>query len=491
MADDSISRRSFLTKTGAAATYLTVVPSIVLGRKVGKTAPSDKLNIAVAGIGGRGYKLTNHMQSENIVALCDIDWKYSEKCFNAFPKAKRYFDWRKMLDENAKLIDAVIVATPDHTHAIIAAHAITLGKHVYCETPLTHSVYESRLLTALSEKYQIATQMGNQGSSEEGVRKICEWIWNGEIGDVLKVDAFTDRPLWGQGLSRPGQSMMVPGTLNWDLFTGPAALRPYHEIYTPLTWRAWWDFGTGAFGDRAGHVLHPVYKALKLNAPTRIQGSSTSLLKDNAPNAQIIRMVFPEREPEARVKFPEVELTWQDGGLQPMKPQNWPAGRDMNVAGGGVLFHGTKDTLVCGCYGKDPWLLSGRVPDVLKILPRVPNENHEMDWIRACKESPENRMATSSSFIDAGPFSETIALGVISVRLQSLHRELLWDKENMLFTNIGDEIIHFYEQVSYSSKPWKTGLDKKVSHIVNARQFAGELIKHSYRKGWALPEMPG
>ena len=490
MADNSISRRAFLTKTGAAATYLTVVPSIVLGRKVGKTAPSDKLNIAVTGVGGRGFELTKNMQSENIVALCDVDWKFGEKCFNAFPKAKRYFDWRKMLDENVKLIDAVIIATPDHTHAVIAANAITLGKHVYCETPLTHSVYESRLLTRLSKKYQIATQMGNQGSSQEGVRKICEWIWNDEIGDVLKVDAFTDRPFWAQGLARPRQSMMVPDTLNWDLFTGPAALRPYHEIYTPLNWRGWWDFGTGAFGDMAGHVLHPVYKALKLNAPTRIQGSSTSLLRDNAPNAQIIRMVFPERKSEARVKFPEIELTWQDGGLQPMKPQNWPAGRNMNVAGGGALFHGTKDTLVCGCYGKDPWLLSGRVPNVPSILSRVPNENHEMDWVHACKESIENRMATSSSFSDAGPFSEMITLGVLAVRLQNLHRELLWDQEEMCFINIGDELIQFYEQDNYSSPPRNTEPDKKVSHTVSARQFAEELIRHSYRKGWALPEMP-
>ena len=177
--------------------------------------------------------------TENIVALCDVDWKYAKKVFDAHPKAKKYWDYRKMYDEMGKSIDGVIVATADHTHAIVTADAITLGKHVYVQKPLTHSVYESRLLTKLAEKYQIASQMENQGASGEGVNQVCEWIWNGEIGEVKRVDCATDRPIWPQGLNAPTKVDKIPSTLNWDLFTGPGKLRPFNNIYHPWNWRKW------------------------------------------------------------------------------------------------------------------------------------------------------------------------------------------------------------------------------------------------------------
>jgi predicted dehydrogenase len=200
------------------ATGVTVVPSTVLGKKFGHKAPSDKLNIAGVGVGGMGRNNLRNMSSENIVALCDVDWDYANKAFKDYPKAKKFKDWRVMFDEFSKSIDAVVVATPDHSHAAVTAHAMTLDKHVYTQKPLTHSVYESRLLTKLAEKHNVATQMGNQGNSGIDIRRVCEWIWAGEIGEVKEVHAWTDRPIWPQGLQLPAEKMKVPKTLDWDLF---------------------------------------------------------------------------------------------------------------------------------------------------------------------------------------------------------------------------------------------------------------------------------
>ncbi|WP_289053135.1 Gfo/Idh/MocA family oxidoreductase [Carboxylicivirga marina] len=482
-------RRQFLANAGIATAGLVMMPSMAAAQRRRKSK-NGKLNIAGVGVGGRGFGVLKAMESENIIALCDVDWKYAKGCFEYFPEAKQYWDWRKMLDEMGDEIDGVVVATADHTHAIIAATAITMGKHVYVEKPLTHTVYESRLLTKLAAKHQVATQMGNQGASGEGVALTTEWIQNGEIGEIRKVEAFTDRPIWPQGLNRPIEEQAVPDTFNWDLFVGPAKMRPYNEIYTPWNFRGWWDFGTGALGDMACHILHPVFKGLKLGYPTKAQGSSSLLLTDAAPVAQKVRLVFPERKSLAKVAMPEVEVHWYDGGLQPLKPDGWPAGKDMNNQGGGVLFHGSKDTLVCGCYGRDPWLLSGRVPDVPKTEPRI-SLSHEMDWVRACKESPKNRVETLSPFSEAGPFNEMVVMGVLAVRLQSLNKELKWDGENMRFTNIGDdETIRTVISDGFKIHDGHPTFDKEWTKPKNANAFAQELIKHNYRDGWTLPEMP-
>jgi len=496
MKEDSknITRRSFIERTGAVAAGFTILPSSVISG-LGHRAPGDKLNIAVVGIGGMGNSnLKNVKGSENIVALCDVDWGYSKQVFADNPGAKQYWDWRKMYDEMGKSIDAVIVATADHTHAIVAATGITLGKHVYVQKPLTHSVYESRLLTKLAAKYKVATQMGNQGSSDEGVSLTVEWLNNGEIGDVTKVESFTDRPIWPQGLNVP-KGEWVPETLNWDLFIGPAKMRPYNSLYTPWNWRGWWDFGTGALGDMACHILHPVFKGLKLQYPIKAQGSSTLLLTDCAPNAQMVKLTYPARvtPKKAKMKLPQVEVIWYDGGLEPPKPEGWPAGKNMNDGGGGVIFHGTKDKLICGCYGRNPWLLSGRVPVVPKTERRIEGAikgGHEMDWVRACKESPESRVMTKSDFSEAGPFNEMVVMGVLAVRLQGLNKELEWNGEKMEFTNIGgDDKVRLTISDNFTIVDGDPKFDRP-NITIDANEFASEMIKHTYRQGWSLPAMP-
>ena len=392
-------------------------------------------------------------------------------------------------------IDAVIIATADHTHAIITADAMTMGKHVYCQKPLTHSVYESRLLTRLAASTGVVTQMGNQGSSDEGTDLVCEWIWNGEIGDVTKVECATDRPIWPQGLNVPEKEDRIPKTLNWDLFTGPAKMNPYNEIYHPWNWRGWWDYGTGALGDMACHILHQPFRALKLLYPTKVEGSSTLLLNACAPQAQHVKLTFPARENMPKVAMPEVEVHWYDGGMMPDRPKGFPEGKQLMQSGGGLtIFHGTKDTLICGCYGQNPWLLSGRVPNAPKVCRRVPkamNGGHEMDWVRACKESPSSRVMPKSDFSEAGPMNEMVAMGVLAIRLQGLNKTLEWDGANMRFTNIGDdETLRTVIKDGFKIHNGHPSFDKTWTDPVNAKAFAEELIKHNYREGWKLPDMP-
>ncbi len=489
--DNKISRRKFIGSAAMATAGFTIVPSHVVSG-MGYKAPSDKLNIVGVGVGGRGAAVLRHMESENIIGLCDTDFRYSKRVFDYFPNAPTYYDYRKMYDELGNDIDAVMVATSDHTHAVVTADAITMGKHVYVEKPLTHTVYESRLLTNLAKKHRVATQMGNQGASGEGVNIIREWIANGEIGEVTRVDSFTNRPVWPQGLPTPEEVHRVPDTMDWDLFVGPAPMRPYNEIYTPWNFRGWWDFGTGALGDMACHVLHPVFMGLELTYPTSVQGTSTLLLVDSAPHAQKVKLTYPARTPSANLKIglPEVEINWYDGGLRPEMPEGWPAGKDMNNAGGGVIFYGTKDTLVAGCYGRDPWLMSGRVPDAPKFVRRVPTD-HYMDFVRACKESPDTRTETSSAFHEAGPFNEMVVMGVLAVRLQGLHKELEWDGRNMRFTNIGDdETIRMVIRDGFEITDGHPTFDSDVTDPINAKQFAADLVNRPYRRGWSLPAMP-
>lgn len=488
----NITRRSFLQRGTAAAAALTIVPSSVLGKSHGHIAPTDKLNIAGVGIGGMGNgNLKNMENTENIVALCDVDWKYAKPVFDRHPQAKKYWDYRKMYDEMGKSIDAVMVATADHTHAIITAEGMSLGKHVYTQKPLTHSVYESRLLTKLADSTGVATQMGNQGSSGEGVNLICEWIANGEIGEVTKVECATNRPIWPQGLNAPEKVDKIPSTLNWDLFTGPAKMKPYNSIYHPWNWRGWWEYGTGALGDMACHILHPVFKGLKLGYPTRVQGSSTLLLQDCAPNAQHVKLVFPARDNMPKVAMPEVEVHWYDGGMMPDRPAGFPQGKELMGEGGGLcIFHGTKDTLICGCYGVNPWLLSGRVPNAPKTERRVEG-SHEQDWIRACKESKGSRVETKSPFSQAGPFNEMVVMGVLAIRLQTLNKELLWDGPNMKFTNIDpSETIKILIKDDFKIVDGDPKFNKIYTDPINAQEFANGLIKHNYRDGWKLVDMP-
>lgn len=492
------SRRDFLKKSSAIIAGLTIVPSHTIAG-LGHKAPSDKLNIAGIGIGGKGHVNIKAMDTENIVALCDVDWGYSKKVFDEYPNAKKFYDWREMLDQMDKSIDAVMIATADHSHAAIAAHSITLGKHVFCQKPLTHSIYESRLLTKLAQTYQVATQMGNQGNSCPEVRDICEWIWNGEIGEVREVHSWTNRPLWPQGLTRPTDTPKVPKELNWDLFLGPAAPRPYHPAYTPWNWRGWWDFGTGALGDMACHIMDPIFRALDLQYPIKAEASSTAFNMESAPQAEAVYITFPSRPNRPKCAMPEVTVAWYDGGVYPKRPKELLDGQALlNDGMGGVMFVGSKDTLMCDLGGVNPRLLSGRNPSVPKTLRRIPGYKyggiddlpHAQDWIRACKESAGNRVQPSSNFDYAGPFNEMILMGVLAVRLQPLNRELQWDGNNMVFTNVNDtDMLRVMIQDGISVKDGHP-TDNKEMIDISATKFISELVKHNYRGGWNLPDMP-
>ena len=497
-----MSRRSFLKTGTTAAIGLSMVPGAIFGAKKDskkkKAAKKDKIKLLGVGIGGRGASVLRGLVKTGkgeIIGLCDVDWKYAGHVFEEheknFPNLKRYNDYKKMYAELLDQADAVMCATADHTHAIICAEAIAAGKHVYCEKPLTHTVYESRLLTKLAAKHRVATQMGNQGASGEGVRKICNWIWNGEIGEIKKVETFTDRPIWPQGLERPEETPAVPSTLNWDAFIGPAPMRPYNPIYTPWNFRGWWDFGTGALGDMACHILHPVFKALNLKYPTKVQGTSTLLLSESCPNAEYIKYTFPARDNMPKVAMPEVEVYWYDGGLMPERPVQLPNGKNLNVSGGAAIFYGTKDILICGCYGVDPYLLSGRNPEVPNLCREVENNDHQADWVRACLEDPDERIPSESDFQFAGPFNEMVVMGVNAVRLQGLNQELEWDGEKMEFTNIpADAVVKSVIKDGFSIKDGHPTFNKTWTEPVNARKFAAELVRHTYREGWVLPEMP-
>lgn len=486
------SRRKFIGTMAAATAGFTILPSSVISG-LGHKMPSDKLNIAGIGIGGVGGTNIRHCAIENIVALCDVDWSYAAGTMEKYPNAKKFKDYRKMFDEMGDEIDAVVVGTPDHTHAIITTAAMRMGKHVYVQKPLTHTVYESRVLRELAKETKVATQMGNQGNSGEGIRQVCEWIWDGAIGEITEVHAWTNRPIWPQGLERPLETPSTPPTLAWDFFIGPAKWRPYHPAYTPWNWRAWWDFGTGALGDMACHIVDPAVMALKLGHPTLIYGSSTQVNTESAPLAETVHYEFPDRGKVGKFKLPPVKLTWYDGGLLPPRPEELKDGQIMGDQNGGVLFIGTKGKLMTGCYGRDPILLPDELNQDYKrpepTMRRIENAmdgGHEADWIRACKESPENRIETSSNFNYSGPLNELVVMGNLAVRLQDLKRKLQWDGENMQITNISDDDeIRVVTSDKFNVIDGHPHFDTQYETI-KAKPAAEEYIKHTYRDGWKL-----
>ncbi len=485
---NGISRKDFLKNTGAMAAGFTILPSTVVSG-LGYKAPSDKLNIAGIGVGGMGHSNLANMNTENIVALCDVDWDYAADTFKDFPKAKKFKDFRIMFDKMGDDIDAVVVATPDHTHYVAAAEAMRRGKHVYVQKPLTHSVYEARRLAEIAEETGVVTQMGNQGNSADGIRNICEWIWDGQIGEVKEAHAWTNRPIWPQGLQRPTETPSTPPTLDWDLFIGPAPWRPYHPAYTPWNWRAWWDYGTGALGDMGCHIMDPVVKALQLGPPTSIEGSSSQVNTESAPLAEKVTYQFPKREKKNNVEMPPVKFTWYDGGLMPERPEGIPEGKTMGDGGGGAMFVGSEGTLICSTYALDPYIIGREdTPQVKNILRRIPNAmdgGHEMDWVRACKEPEGDRTLPSSNFSYAGPLTEVVVMGNLAVRLQELKRTLLWDGDAMEITNIANEedirivTTDLFEVVDGDPK-FNTDYN-----TINAQDAAERYIRRPYRDGWS------
>lgn len=444
-----ISRRRFVT-TAAATGLFQIVPRHVLGGP-GYTPPSGKLNIAGIGLGGMGHTNMLACAGENIVALCDVDHKVAAKTFKAFPNAATYKDYRVML-EKQKDIDAVLIATPDHTHAVISMAAMRAGKHVFCQKPLTHDIHESRMLAKAAKETGVVTQMGIQGHSQEGLRLICEWIWAGAIGAVREVDAWCGlaysppgHTWWSSPLAdRPKEGMPVPADLDWDLWLGPAPERPYHSCYHPAVWRCWWDFGCGMMGDRGAHTLDSVVTALKLGAPASIEGSG--IVGGNAevhPDKAVVVYQFPERE-----GLPPLKLTWYEGQQAP-RPKELEEGRNLQYDGG-VVFKGDKGAIMCGVYGDSPRLIpeaamkSYQRPE--KTLPRVKG-SHEQNWIDAIKAGTK----AGADFSYSGPLTELALLGNLAKRFPN--EKLLWNNELMKVTNL---------------------------------DAANEWVRRPYRKGWSL-----
>jgi predicted dehydrogenase len=498
-----ISRRRFVTSAALAGTGLTIVPRHVLGK--GFTAPSDLLNVAGVGVGGMGRSNLTNLASENVVALCDVDWEYANRGFAGLensiksqqerldrttprvdaqgrpeapltatdrqripmeiarmkrlkdehvPRAARYQDYRQML-ERQKDIDAVVIATPDHMHASIALAAMDLGKHVYVQKPLTWSVSEARQLARKAKANpKVVTQMGNQGHSWDDARTAIEYVWAGAIGDVREVHVWTNRPLgyWPQGIPRPeartpppnGFRWNGPGIearlatamagnypkpegLAWDLFLGTAPYVEYHPVYHPFNWRGWVDWGCGAIGDMGAHLMDHSIWALDLGYPTTIETLATPFNGVSFPNATMTVYEFAARNGK-----PPVKLTWYDGGLVPPKPVELAENEVMNPTGGALLI-GSKGKLMHDTYGKNPRLL----PDSLhksygkpaEKLPRIPHENHEMNWVDAAK----GKTAVSSPFEYAAKLTEIMLLGVVALKAG---KKIEYDAANMRVTNV-------------------------------------------------------
>jgi len=423
-ATDRINRRQ-LVGAGAAAAAVTIVPRNVLGG-AGQTPPSEKLNIAGIGVGGMGSGDIRRVKSENVVALCDPDRRALERNAKVFPRAKLHADFRKML-ESQKDIDAVMVATPDHNHAVATTMALKLGKHVHCQKPLTHSVYEARAIGEAAKKAKVATQMGNQGQAREGARLLCETIWSGAIGTVREVHAGSNRfpPISPRGIPRPKETPPVPEALDWDLWLGPAPQRPYHPCYHPFAWRGWWDFGTGVLGDIGCHQLSAVFKALKLGHPTSVEASSSNhqcrpeIANETAPLSSITRWQFPAQGDRAAVT-----ITWWDGGLKPPQPDEIEPGRPF-AEGDWLLIVGDKGKMLG--HQIIPEAKARQIGKPPRVLSRSPG--HYREWILACKGGEP----AGSNFPDhAAHLAEVVLLGNIAIRTKE---KLLWDGENLRFTN--------------------------------------------------------
>lgn len=461
---EKISRRKFVRQATATAAIFTIVARRVLGGK-GHISPGSKLNIAGIGIGGVGKAFLAGCASDegvNIIALCDVDDEYAAPVFNTYPKAARYRDFREML-ETEKGIDAVMVATPDHSHAVISSKAIKMGKNVLCVKPLTRTIYESRMLAQAARKAKIATQVTASSSASDSACRLCEMIWDGAIGPIREVHCWSNRPLWPQGMTRPDGQDQVPAHLDWDLWIGPAPMRPFKAswpkehlalkqipsgsppdaVYHPWNFRGWWDFGTGALGDMGCHHFNTLFRAMKLVHPTSVQASSTKVFAETAPLASIVIWDFP-----ARADMPAMKLFWYDGGLKPPRPTELEDGRPMPAEGNlyvgdkGKILGGTND----GRIIPDSKMQQYKVPPQTLRRPALGENLTTAEWIAACRGGEP----ASCNFDVADLLTEVVLLGNIAI---CSGKKLYWDGDNMKITN--DE-------------------------------GANEYIKQPYRSGWSL-----
>lgn len=471
------SRRDFIKNAAIAAAAFTIVPRHVLGGK-GFIAPSDKLIIAGVGVGGKGRSdLSNFYDSgkAEIGFLCDVDDRMAKASVERFPKAKYYKDWREMFDKESGKFDAVSVSTPDHSHALIAMGAMQLGKHVYVQKPMTHDIYEARMLTEAANRYKVVTQMGNQGASGDGVRQLREWYDADTIGDVHTVYVWTNRPIWPQGIPWPKPAASTPQGLDWDLWLGTAPEKEYVDGLIPGSWRGWWDYGTGALGDLGCHLVEAPFSVLNLKYPMDVQATVGSVYTDFGK-----RGFFPDSCPpssNATLTFPKtnktkgnVTLHWMDGGIKPARPEELEIDEIMGDGNSGIMFVGTKGKMMASEYAANPRLIPVSRTEQVKVpqtFKRVPNgaDGHYAQWVEGAIAGYGN-MEMSAPFDLSGPLTESILMANLAIRVADIpkprangrgvdypgsSKKLLWDHQNMRITNYDD---------------------------------ANEFVKREYRKGW-------
>jgi predicted dehydrogenase len=465
------SRRKFIRNASLAAGSFFIVPRHVLGR--GFIAPSDTLTIAGIGVGGKGNSDLREFSKSpkaNIAFLCDVDDRQAADSVKRFPKAKYYKDWREMLDKESKNIDAVSVSTPDNVHAVAAMAAMQRGKHVYVQKPMTHDIYEARMLTQAARQYKVVTQMGNQGASGDGVRLMREWYNAGLIGDATEIHVWTNRPVWPQGLGNPKGKDEIPKELNWDLWLGPAQYEEYHKEFLPFNWRGYWAYGTGALGDMGCHLIDPAFKTVGLGYPSEVECSEGAVFEkmwnaayypESCPISSSVKLKFPGKNGK-----PDVKLYWMDGGIIPERPDELGPDERMGGSDGGVIITGTKGKIMCECYGANPTLLpTSKTKEITvpQTLARVP-EGHYLQWVNACIAG-FGKAETSSTFDYAGPLTETILMGNLALRSYITRsadgksfpgrKKLLWDAENMKITNYDE--ANQYVRRTYR-EGWKLGM---------------------------------
>ena len=422
----------------AAAAAFTFVPRSVLGGQGDKPA-SEKLNIAGIGVGGQGWGDIGNVSSENIVALCDVDEERAAGTFKRFPKATKYSDYRRMLQKEYKNIDAVVIATPDHVHAPAALMAMKMGKHVYVEKPMAHTIYEAREMTKIARQMGVVTQMGNQGHAGPGLRATYEFIQDGAIGPVREAHVWSDRPIWPQGIGRPTDKPDAPKSLDWNLWLGPAPYRAYHSAYVPFKWRGWWDFGCGALGDMAVHNADPAFFCLNLDAPVAVEAETSEVNDETFPKWQIITYYFAERNGRGPVK-----VVWYDGGKKPARPAELEEGR--NLGGNGILFVGDKGKILCGGWSGGPRI----IPESKHKEYKKPAETlkrsigHHKEWIQACKD--KKPADAKAGFEYSGPFTESLLVGNLAVRLG---KRIEWDSRAMRATNAPEADKYINKEYRY------------------------------------------
>lgn len=459
------SRRSFIKK-GAMASSIFFVPRHVLGG-VGYIAPSDRLNIAAIGAGGKGASDIRNASvggREKIVALCDVDFSGSaKKSVELFPKAKLYADFREMLDKE-KGIDAVTISTPDHVHGPAAVYAMERGVNVYVQKPMTHNIREARMLTEMARSKKIVTQMGNQGGSNPLLGLVQKWVDSGVLGKISKVQVWTNRPVWPQGGAFPKPDPSAkPKDLNWDLWLGPSEFKPYTPNLHPFGWRGWWEYGTGALGDVGCHLIDIPFRTLGLKYPTDAEcsvgtiytGRSADYHPEGCPASSFITLHFGATE---KSQSP-IEMTWSDGGIRPAHPDIIPADHEIGGDGSrnGVLILGEKGIISTNINDSSPlmpklYMNDGSTDFGPEVEPNdEPEYGHQRLWVDACKAGfgSKEHLGLTSSFDYAGPMTETVLMGNLAIRSYLLQREnekgkmeffarkkLLWDGENMRITNL-------------------------------------------------------